>query len=123
MSQPLVDGSSILLYDDHMFDAADYQWERDSILAEIAGYDPTYEIIHHAAWSDYEENGWMFILRKGQQHYLLYGGFSVMAEDNTPEWRPMPISEVEALEEMMEWERHEDLPGPPQPPLGPLEPF
>jgi hypothetical protein len=95
-----------------MFITPDYQWERKNILAEIAGYDPTYEIIHHAAWCDYEENGWMFILRKDQQLYLLTWSYSVMAEDNTPEWRPMTVSEEEALEVMIEWEEHEYLPEP-----------
>lgn len=108
------------IYADIMCDAADYQWERENILAEIAGYDPTYEIVHHAAWSDYEESGWMFILRKDGQHYLLLHTYSVMADDNTPEWRPMTVSEAEALEVMMEWEQHEDLP---KPLLGVLQPF
>jgi hypothetical protein len=110
----------MLSYDGFMYDTADYQWERDNILAEIAGYDPTYEIVHHAAWSDYEENGWMFILRKDSQLYLLTWAYSVMADDNTPKWYPIPISESEALKEMIEWEQHEDLP---EPPPGPLQPF
>lgn len=103
-----------------MSDFGDYQWERENILAEIEGYDPTYGILHHVSWSDYEESGWMFILMKDGQHYILDHMNSVMADDNTPYWDPRPVSEAQAFEEMLEWEHHEDLPTPP---LGPLQSF
>jgi hypothetical protein len=112
MAQKMVDRSGGLLYVGSMEDAADYQYERDEILAQIAGYDPTYAIVHHASWADYEESGWMFILRRGTQLYLMQHNYSVMADDDTPEWDPHPISEREALEEMIEWEQHEHLPVP-----------
>jgi len=110
----------MLQYADTMCDAADYEWERKNILSELEGYDTTYDILHHVSWSDYEESGWMFILRKDNQLYLLTHSYSVMADDNTPGWWPMPVSESEALDVMMEWEEFED---PPPPPLGPLQPF
>jgi hypothetical protein len=109
-----------MCYHHAMADFEDYRWERENILAEIEGYDPTYEILHHVSWSDYEESGWMFILRKDGQHYLLDHMYSVMADDNTPEWYPCPVSEDQAFAEMLEWEHHEDLP---EPPLGRLAAF
>lgn len=50
----------------------------------------------------------MFILRRSGQLYLLDHMYSVMAEDNTPLWDPIPVTEARAFAEMLEWERYED---------------
>lgn len=82
----------------------DYDWERKNILEEIPGYDPDFEIVHHASWSTYEENGWMFILRNRGQLYALEYQYSVMADDNSVYWDPYLITEDRALELIEEWE-------------------
>jgi len=76
-------------------------WQED--LVEIFGdaYDPTFVPVWHASWSDHEECGWIYLLEKDGQHYLQQGGYSVMAEDNTPFWNPWRVSEAEALDEMI----------------------
>lgn len=82
----------------------DYEWERREILEEISGYDPDFEIVHHASWSTYEEYGWIFILRKDNQLYALEYQYSVMSDDNSVRWDPYPITEDQALELILEWE-------------------
>lgn len=83
---------------------ADYEWERKNILEEIPGYDPDFEIVHHASWSSWEENAWMFVLRKDAQLYVLEYQYSVMAEDNSVLWNPYPVTTDQALELMFKWE-------------------
>lgn len=82
----------------------DYEWERKNILEEIPGYTPAFEIVHYASWSDYEENGWIFILRKDNQLYALEYQYSVMSDDNSVRWDPYPVSQDEAVELMISWE-------------------
>ena len=86
----------------------DYDWERINILEEIPGYDPDFEIVHHASWSTYEEHAWMFILRKDSQLYALEYQYSVMADDNSVIWDPYPITDDQALQLMSEWEETEE---------------
>ena len=75
----------------------------------ITGWDPSYEVVFRACWSDYEENGWIVIMKKGHRFYSQTGGYCVMCEDNTDRWDPQLISEDEAIELMLEWEEHEFL--------------
>lgn len=77
-------------------------------LHNITGWDPSYEVIFHASWSGYEENGWLAIMQKGTQFYSQTGGYCVMTDDNTDRWDPTLISEDVALELMLEWANDED---------------
>lgn len=112
MAEISVDSSRPVLYVGGMANLSDYTWARIHYLEELEGYDPTYDIIHHAEWCGCEDGGWMFVLRRDGQLYLQMHINAAGAYDNTPHWRPMPITEDEALQVMMEWEDHEDLPDP-----------
>ena len=70
----------------------------------IPNADYTFQIVYYGDWSDYEESGYMFVLEKDGQYYIQQGGYSVMAEDNTPYWDPWPCTEEQALKEMLDWE-------------------
>lgn len=89
----------------------EYLWERNAYLAEIPGYDPTCEILYHNSWSDYEENGWTFVLRMDGRLYVLDYQYSVMSEDNEARWEPYPVTEDEALDHMLKWEEMLAEPG------------
>jgi hypothetical protein len=84
----------------------DYEWSRRD-LEDVPGYDPSYEIVYHASWSDYEEHGYIYILRRDSQLYSLENGHSVMAEDNSERWDLYPINEDQALTLMIEWDETE----------------
>lgn len=85
-----------------------YEWERQNILEKLPGYDPSFIPIHYAAWNDYEENGYMFILRKDSQLYVFNYQYSVFSDDNSEYWNPIPVSDNEALSWMLGWEEHEE---------------
>ena len=75
-------------------------------LSELPGFDPTYTCVYFNSWSSYEESGWLAIVEKNSQYFELRGGYSVMAEGNQDDvWDLHPISEDEALEDMIEWDR------------------
>lgn len=68
-------------------------------------YDPSYKIVFVGEWSDYEENGWIFIFCKDQQYFYLQGGYCLMVG-----WSPDPLfSDIdeltadEAIGMMLEW--------------------
>lgn len=86
----------------------EYEWERKNILERLPGYDPSFVPIHYAAWNDYEEHAYMFILRKDRQLYLLNFHHCVLAQDNHEYWDPIPVNNDEALEWMLEWEQYEE---------------
>ena len=75
-------------------------------LSELPGFDPSYTCVYYNNWSSYEESGWLAIAEKNSQYYRIRGGYSVMAEgDQNDIWDPEPITEDEALEDMLEWDR------------------
>lgn len=67
-----------------------------------------YQLVFHAYWSDWEEDGWIVICEKGGQYYYQEGGHCVMVENHDENFAPEPISQEEALQLMLEWEEHED---------------
>lgn len=73
-------------------------------LSAIPGYDPSFEVIYYNYWSDYEENGWMAILYRNGDYFLINGGYSVMSNDNDDRWFLCPQAEHEALQEIEEYE-------------------
>lgn len=74
-------------------------------IQSLPGYDPSFEPIHYDEWSDYEESGWLCILRKDGQLYTMQGGHCVMASsDYVDTFSPHPVSEEEALEDMLLFE-------------------
>ena len=73
----------------------------------ITGWDPSYKVVFHASWSDYEESGWIAIMENGHRFYSQTGGYCVMADNGEDRWDPQLISEDEAIELMLEWEEHE----------------
>lgn len=81
-------------------------WQRD--LQEIYGdkYDSEYIPIMHADWQDYEECGWLYVLEKDGQHYVLIYAYSVMSDDNTPYWTPYAVNDDQLWEILLEWEEH-----------------
>lgn len=86
----------------------DYNFERRDILSKLPGYNPEFEIVYYAYWSDYEESGYIFILYHERQFYSLRNGYCVMSDDNVDRWDPHPITENEAIELMIEWEEIEE---------------
>ena len=85
-----------------------WQWQRDLLDLFPQEYDPAYVPVWHASWCDYEESGWIYVLQKGTQYYVVQGGYSVMAEDNTSCWAPMPVGDAELWEILLDWEEHLD---------------
>lgn len=81
----------------------EFHSERENILAKITGYDPSYEVVHFDSWADYEESGWMFVLRKNGTYFSLTHMYSVYGQDD-PEWLLSPISEDQALDMMVDWD-------------------
>lgn len=76
----------------------------DHPLADIEGFDPTFNLVHFDSWSDWEEHGWIAVHEKNGQYYCQEYAYCVMC--GCPErWAPEPVSEDEALERMLEWER------------------
>lgn len=77
-------------------------WQQD--LQEIYGdkYDPEYIPIMHADWQDYEECGWLYVLEKDGQHYVLIYAYSVMSDDNTPYWSPYAVDDDRLWEILLE---------------------
>jgi hypothetical protein len=86
----------------------EYHSVRRDILSELPGYNPEFEIIHYAYWADYEESGYMFILRHYGQLYSLHNGYCVMSDDNIDCWDPHPITEDRAIELIIEWDEIEE---------------
>lgn len=84
------------------------RWQRE--LAEIFGvaYDPGFVPVWHAAWSDYEECGWIYVLERDGRYFVQEGGYSVMADDNTPCWHPYEVSDGRLWEILVDWEEHLD---------------
>jgi hypothetical protein len=76
----------------------------------FTGYDPTYEPIFHAAWADWEEDGWVWIFVKNGQYYGIEGGYCLGAGgDGRSDWQYLEsLTHDEALNLMMEWEEHEE---------------
>ena len=73
-------------------------------------YDSSMVPVWYSYWSDYEENGWSYVLEKDGQFYILSYRYSVMADDNECHWDPYPVTEAEALEHMLSWEAlYEDV--------------
>lgn len=78
------------------------------VVTALPGYDPAFEIVHFDEWADFEEHGWMAILRKDGQLYEISGGYCVMASGPQDDvFDPFPIAENRALELIAEWERIE----------------
>jgi len=80
-------------------------------LYEFEGWDPSYKVIFHANWSDWEESGWVAVMERNGKFYEQRGGYSVMCEDNTDRWDPWEVTQEQALETMLEWAEHEDFTG------------
>ena len=76
-------------------------------LHDLDGWDPAFEVIFYAAWSDYEESGWVAIMSHNGLYYEQRGGYCVMAEDNRDYWDPSEITEDQELETMIEWHEHD----------------
>lgn len=75
------------------------------------GYDPSYELVFHSAWSSYEEHGWIFIFQKDKKFFSIEGGYCVMSEEGYKEanWSELvEISQEEALNLMLEWSDNEE---------------
>ena len=80
------------------------QWARQVLREEYPGQDTDAHVIQYFdSWSDYEENGWMFILEKDKQLYILHYAYSVYGDrvSNTPYWDLIPVTEDEAIQEML----------------------
>lgn len=73
-------------------------------------FDPTYNLFFHAAWSDYEEDGWIFIFEKDSKFFSIEGGHCIMVKDTTPDFATdlTPLTEDEVLEIMTEWQENEE---------------
>ena len=78
--------------------------------AYFTEYDPSYKLVFHAEWSDYEENGWIFIFWKNKEYFTIEGGYGIMQEDHNDRLFPLDanlfkVSEQGAFELMLDWER------------------
>lgn len=82
----------------------------DSFAGYFAGFDPSYNLIFSAGWSDWEEGGWLFIFEKDGQAYSIEGGHCVMTGTSEPSFPEdlEPLSQDEALAMMLEWEPNEN---------------
>ena len=68
------------------------------------GYDSSYRIVFVGEWSDWEENGWLFIFEKDNRFYFLQGSHCVMTINNRYSFKNIQeITSDEALELMEEW--------------------
>lgn len=85
-----------------------WQWAQELQERFPNEYDPTYVPLWHGAWSDYEEYGWIYILEKVGQLYVLEGGYSVMTSEDTNDWRPYPVTYERVFEILEGWEEHLD---------------
>jgi hypothetical protein len=81
-------------------------WQQDLMDAYGDNYDPEYIPIMHAGWQDYEECGWLYVLQKDNQYYVLKYAYSVMSDDNTAYWEPYAVNEDQLWEILLEWEEH-----------------
>lgn len=78
------------------------QWARKVLREEYPEQDTeAYVIQYFDSWSTYEENGWMFILEKDKQFYMLFYQYSVLSDDNRVRWEPYEVTEEEAIQEML----------------------
>jgi hypothetical protein len=85
-----------------------WQWQQDLQELFPHHYNAEFVPVWHAAWSDYEESAYIYILQKGDQYYVQQGGYSVVADDNTDYWSPYPVSDAELWEILVDWEEHLD---------------
>lgn len=78
-----------------------------NFVARLPAYDSSFELIHFAQWSDFEEHQWMGILRRDGLLYEIAGGDGGGRPDMKESFSPILISELDALELMLEWEEFE----------------
>lgn len=63
------------------------------------------ELVYEARWATYEEWGSVEVYEKSDGSFMVrYGGYSVMADSNDPEWQePYAISGEAVLALIDEW--------------------
>lgn len=72
-------------------------------------YSPVYELMFSAAWSDWEESGWMFIFAKDGKLFILEGGDSPTGSSSKLSMNDLcELSQDEALAAMLEWAEDEN---------------
>lgn len=76
-----------------------------AFLRSIPGNDPTMRAVHVDGWQGLHDASWLYVLERGDEHFLLTINSSVMASSNEPEWTPHPASLDEVLEAMADMER------------------
>jgi hypothetical protein len=75
-------------------------------LSEISGYDPSYDLVYYNSWSSYEESGWLAILEKNFQFFIITGGYSVMCEGPQDDvWQLDPIAYEQAIQEIIDFDK------------------
>lgn len=80
-------------------------WREWLVKAYGAAYDESYAPIYHDSGSSYEDSAWMCILEKDSQLYILKYSYSPYAQDSTPVWDLEPVTEAQAIQEMIAWEQ------------------
>lgn len=65
-----------------------------------------YTIVYHQGWSGYEDSHYITIISdENNNHFIQEEQYSAMACDHSPYiWNPTPITEEEALQEMLDME-------------------
>lgn len=77
---------------------------------DIENYDPSYEVLFSAGWTDWEESGYIYILHKEGKYYSIKGGYCPYSPYSKPDFTKHleEITEAAALALMEEWREMED---------------
>lgn len=69
-------------------------------LFEMPGYDASYALTYHKAWTDGEESEWLAIFTRDGQLFKCDGGYSLVAGDVGGKLLYQPISHEQSLQEI-----------------------
>lgn len=74
------------------------------MLSSLEGYSPEYCLEYYFHWSSFEEYGWFSIWSRDGQYYVANGGYSVMDDEHVDILDLDPISEEDALSEIIHFD-------------------
>ena len=70
------------------------------------------EVVYENSWADYEEYGAVVVFDFLGELFVQEEGYCVMAEDNSFEFNPYPITTEELVELKKEWDEIDERCGP-----------